>query len=123
MQQTRSILLVLSVLSLTCLLVIPNAARAQAVAVAQVSGTVVDQSGSAIANAQVRMTETEKQTVHATVTDDAGRYVLPNLPVGPYVLEAQANGFKNYVLSGIELQVGSGVVLNVAMRRKAASHR
>ena len=101
----------------------PSAAYAQAVAVAQVSGTVVDQSGSAIANAQIRMTETEKQTVHSTVTDDTGRYVLPNLPVGPYVLEAQANGFKNYVLSGIELQVGSSAVLNVAMQVGALSEK
>ncbi len=90
--------------------------RAQAVAVAQVSGTVTDASGSAIPNAQVRMTETDKQTVHSTTTDATGTYVLPNLPVGPYKLEAQASGFKNYVQTGIVLQVGSSISVNIAMQ-------
>ena len=35
--------------------------HAQAVAVAQVAGTVVDSTGAAIAGAQVTMTETDKQ--------------------------------------------------------------
>src|SRR5713226_4489659 len=103
-------------LAVLCLLCSTSPARAQAVAVAQVSGTVTDASGSAIPNSQVRMTEVGKQTVHTATTDPTGGYVLPNLPVGAYTLEVQANGFKNYVQSGIELQVGSSVALNVTMQ-------
>src|ERR1700730_8201330 len=86
-------------MSIMCWLVLPNVARAQAVAIAQVSGSVTDQSGSAIPNAQVRMIETGKQSNRATVTDAQGQYVLPGLPVGAYQMEVQANGFKNYVQS------------------------
>src|SRR5215471_19291525 len=76
---------------------------AQAVAVAQVAGTVVDPSGSAVPGALVTMTETGKRIPRSTMTDPDGFYVLPNLPVGPYSLDIKANGFKNYVQSGIVL--------------------
>jgi hypothetical protein len=122
-QTSRSTAVILSLLSIVCLLVAPNLARAQAVAVAQVSGTVTDQSGSAVGNTQVRMTETGKSVVHSTVTDDTGRYLLPNLPVGPYILEAQASGFKNYVQTGIVLQVGNTISLNVALQVGALTER
>src|SRR6202035_5636681 len=86
-----------------------SAARAQAVAVAQVSGTVSDSSGGAIANAQVSMTETDKHLVRTTVTDATGNYTLPNLPVGPYRLEVKSAGFKDYAQSGIELSVNNNI--------------
>ena len=65
--------------------------NAQAGAVAQVTGSVVDSTGAAIAGAQVTMTETDKQLSRSAVTDAGGSYVLPNLPVGPYSLEIRAN--------------------------------
>src|SRR5579864_481938 len=71
---SRSTLVCLS-LSIICWLALPNMADAQAVAIAQVSGNVTDQSGSAIPNAQVQMTETDKQAVHSTVTNAQGQYV------------------------------------------------
>ena len=46
---------------------------AQAVAIAEVTGTVSDPSGAAVASAQVKMTETDKQQVRTTVTDSQGR--------------------------------------------------
>src|SRR6476646_3654314 len=67
----------------------PTRSMAQAVAIAEVTGTVSDPSGAAVASAQVKMTETDKQQVRTTVTDSQGRYTLPNLPVGPYRLEVQ----------------------------------
>ncbi len=91
-------------------------AYGQAVSVAEASGVVADPSGSAIAGAQVRMTETDKQQSRAVATDQAGHYTLSNLPVGPYRLEVSAPGFKGYVQSGIELQVGNNVQINVTMQ-------
>src|SRR5438552_5205490 len=87
----------------------------QAVAIAQVSGVVTDQSGSAVPNAQVRMTEVDKALPHTTVSDSGGQYALPNLPVGPYRLEVEAPGFKNYTQTGIVLQVGNNITLNVVL--------
>ena len=41
---------------------------------------------------------------------------MANLPVGNYRLEVGAPGFKNYIQSGIELQVGNSAQLNVTMQ-------
>ena len=89
---------------------------AQAVAIAEVSGLISDPSGSAVGGAQVKMTETDKQLVRTTVSDEQGRYTLPNLPVGPYRLEVSAPGFKGFSQSGIVLQVGNNVQVNVTMQ-------
>jgi hypothetical protein len=97
--------------------------HAQAVAVAQVAGTVVDSTGAAVAGAQVTMTETDKQVSRSTVTDANGSYVLPNLPVGPYSLEIKANGFKDYVQTGIVLVVNNNVQLNAALQLGSISER
>src|SRR5437764_13046116 len=96
-----------AVWSLSALLIlnVAPALRAQAVAVAQVSGNVTDPSGAAIPNATVTMTETDKQLVRTTVADATGSYLLANLPVGPYRLEVKAAAFKDYVQTGIVLQV------------------
>jgi hypothetical protein len=91
-------------------------AYAQNVAIAEISGSVADPSGSAIGGAQVKMTETDKQLVRSTVSDDQGRYTLPNLPVGPYRLEVSAPGFKGFSQTGIVLQVGNNVQVNVTMQ-------
>ncbi|MGH9786426.1 MAG: carboxypeptidase regulatory-like domain-containing protein, partial [Terriglobia bacterium] len=45
-----------------------------------------------------------------------GSYVLANLPVGPYKFEVSAPGFSNYAQSGITLQVGNNVQINVTMQ-------
>ena len=92
------------------------AAYSQAVAVAEVDGHVLDPSGQYVAGAQVKMTETDKQQVHVTVTDGGGRYQLPNLPIGGYQLEVTASGFKSYVQKGITLDVGNNVEVNVTMQ-------
>ena len=88
----------------------------QAVAIGSVSGTVTDQSGSTVPNATVKMTDTERAVVHTASTTPEGRYVFNNLPVGPYRLEVQAAGFKNYSQTGIVLQVAENLTQNVALQ-------
>ena len=104
-------------------LALPHAARAQAVAVAEVSGTVTDPSGGVLPAAQVVMTETDKQLTRTTLTDTSGHYVLTNLPVGPYRLEVKASGFKNYVQSGLTLQSNNNIQINVTMQVGAITDR
>jgi hypothetical protein len=115
-----SLSLLSSVLIFLCL---PSAASAQSVAVAQVSGTVSDSSGNVIVGAQVTMTETDKHLVRTTVTDAVGSYVLPNLPVGPYQLQVNSPGFKDYVQSGIVLQVNNNIQINVTMQVGSVSEK
>ena len=53
--------------------------RGQSVAVAQVSGIVMDSTGKSIAGAQVTMTETDKGVTRTTVSDGGGSYTFPIL--------------------------------------------
>lgn len=102
-----------------CLFALPL--NAQTTAVAEVSGLVTDASGAIVPNAQVSMTETDKDLVRTTTTDTSGQYVLPNLPVGPYRLEVKANGFKDYIQNGIVLVVNNNIQINVAMQLGSVS--
>jgi len=90
--------------------------KGQAVANAQVTGEVTDPTGAAVAGATVTMTETERGVSHQTKSDSNGRYTLPNLPVGPYRLEASLAGFKTYTQTGITLQVGDHPVINIGLQ-------
>jgi hypothetical protein len=83
----------------------------------------LDPTGKAIVGAQVTMTDTEKGQVRTAVSDSAGSYTLPSLPVGPYRLEVKASGFKDYVQSGLVLQVGNNIQINVAMQVGSVSER
>jgi hypothetical protein len=49
------------------------------------------------------------------ITDENGNYLLPNLPLGPYRLEAVKMGFHTYVRTGIELQVGSNPEIPIVL--------
>jgi hypothetical protein len=102
---------------------VPPTANAQATAAAQVSGTITDPSGAAIANAQVTMTEVDKDVAHTTRSTATGSYTLPNLPVGPYSLTVQAPGFKKFVQTGIDLVANNNIEIPVPMEVGAATDR
>ncbi|MDE3167519.1 MAG: carboxypeptidase regulatory-like domain-containing protein, partial [Acidobacteriota bacterium] len=91
------------------------------VSTSQVSGLVQDQSGAAVPNAEVTLTQTDTALARSTVTGTDGTYVLPNLPVGPYRLSVSKTGFKSAVRSGIVLQVASNPVINITMEVGAIS--
>ena len=61
---------------------------------AQVSGNVKDQSGAVLPGAEVSVTQTDTGLNRTAVTDETGSYSLPNLPIGPYRLEAALPGFR-----------------------------
>src|SRR5438445_2232457 len=109
------------ILATTVILWSPARALAQAVANAAIHGVVADPSGAFIPLAQIKATQTETGQVRSTVAGADGSYVLPNLPVGPYSLEATAQGFNSYVQSGIILQVGNNVLVNVTLQVGAVS--
>jgi hypothetical protein len=119
---SRSTFVALS-LSMIWVLTQPTITFAQAVAVAQVSGAVTDPTGAAIPNAQVTMTETEKQSVRSATADASGNYVFPNLPVGPYTLEVKADGFKDYVQRGIILVVNNNIQINATLQVGSISEK
>ena len=104
--------ILMAVLVMSC----PIVAFAQAVANAEIHGSVADSSGAAIVGAQIRAIQTDTGQVRTTVSANDGSYVLPNLPIGAYRLEVSAAAFNSYVQSGITLQVGNNVQINVPLQ-------
>ncbi len=81
-------------------------------ATAQISGTVRDQTGAVLPGVEVTATQTSTGVARNTVTNETGSYVLPNMALGPYRLEAGLPGFRTFVQTGIVLQVNSSPVIN-----------
>src|SRR2546428_2752804 len=82
---------------------------------AQINGTVTDQSGAVLPGVEVTATQTETGLTRSVVSNETGSYVLPNLPIGPYRLEASLPGFRTFVQTGIVLQVNGNPEINVVM--------
>src|SRR5580693_5829914 len=62
-------------------------------ATGRILGSVHDQQDSAIAGARVTVTDTLRNISHATVTDDAGDYVVDDLQPSTYKVVVEAQGF------------------------------
>ncbi|MEO8372627.1 MAG: carboxypeptidase-like regulatory domain-containing protein [Candidatus Solibacter sp.] len=82
---------------------------------ASVLGVVSDASGAAIPNAAVTATNVATNVHTETRSDSTGRYLLPQLQPGAYRVDAMAAGFKKYLHSGIELNVGQQAQIDIAM--------
>src|SRR5215510_12351626 len=82
---------------------------------AQISGVVRDQSGAILPGVDVSATQTATGAKRSAVTNENGAYVLPNLPIGPYMLEASLPGFRTHVQTGIVLQVNDSAAINVTL--------
>src|SRR5678816_4920460 len=85
------------------ILLLPALASAQAVSTAQINGTVRDASGGALPGVTITATQTATGFKRETTTGENGLYVLTNLPVGPYQLDATLQGFRSFRQTGLVL--------------------
>ena len=88
---------------------------AQGVATASLAGTVRDTSGGVLPGVTVTSTQTGTGFTRTAVSDGAGRYTMPSLPVGPYKLEFALQGFRTFVQTGIVLEVDASPTMNAAL--------
>src|SRR3989442_6059630 len=103
-------------LLLAFFIVLMACGNAWAQATAQISGSVQDQSGAVLPGVQVTATQTETGVSRMTLSNETGTYTLPNLPLGPYKLEASLPGFRTFVQTGIVLQVNSNPTINITLQ-------
>jgi hypothetical protein len=90
------------------------------ISVAQLSGTVLDESGGSVNRAAISLREMDTNTSYTVTSNDTGYYAIPNLPPGRYQLKVGFTGFANYTQTGIVLTVGQTATVNVTL--KVASH-
>src|SRR5580704_10647205 len=89
----------------------------------QINGAVKDSTGSAVPGAAVKATQTATGVVRNATSGADGGYVLPNLPIGPYLLEVTKDGFTKYVQTGIVLQVDTNPTVDVSLQVGAVSEQ
>jgi len=105
------------IIAVACLVKAP----AQVASAGSIAGVVADTSGAVVANASVIAVQTQTNTQWKTVTDGAGSYIFPNLPVGTYVVSAQMEGFSRREVTSVVLNAGSSLRINLEMKPGAVT--
>ena len=83
---------------------------------ATIVGTVTDPSGSVIPNVKVSVTYLETGQTRTIATNASGQYVIPDLHIGTYKVQAQASGFKLAERSNVVLNVGDRARIDFQMQ-------
>ena len=73
---------------------------------AEISGIVKDPAGGIVPNASITAVNSATQSAFTTGTNNAGEYLLTQLPVGVYSLTVISQGFKQAIVSDLALHVG-----------------
>src|ERR1043166_6747101 len=84
-------------------------------ATAQITGTIRDASGAVLPGVEVKATQTQTGVTRMTISNETGSFVLPNLPTGPYKLEAALAGFRTYVQNNLVLQGNANAAVNITL--------
>lgn len=100
---------------LTIFLAFSVVAYAQSGSSTSITGSVVDPSGAVVTNATVEVRNPVSGFSRNTVTDTAGKFVVPNVPFNPYHVTVTGQGFAPY--SG-DVDVRSTVPLNLNITLK-----
>src|SRR3954470_9130731 len=83
---------------------------------AEIAGTVRDAQGGVLPGVGVSAVHSGTGARVERVTDAAGRYRLPELPVGSYEVTAVLGGFARVVRSGVVLQLGQQLQLDLTLQ-------
>jgi outer membrane receptor protein involved in Fe transport len=87
--------------------------------VAQLNGTVLDESGGTVSGAAISLREMDRNTMYSATSDQSGYYAIPNLPPGRYELKAEFKGFSKYTQTGTILTVGETATVNITLKVEA----
>lgn len=91
-------------------------------ATGKISGMITDQTGSAVPDAKVTVTNTATAVAKDTKSDAQGNYQVLQLPIGTYSVSAQAPGFQlTTVNSQSSLQINQTLRIDVQLQVGATS--
>ncbi len=96
------------------LLICARPAFPQGVA-ATISGLSKDETGAILPGVTIVIKNLDTGVTRTVVSDEAGRYRAPGLPLGNYELEASLPGFKTEVRRGVKLTVGREAVVDFVL--------
>ena len=81
-----------------------------------ITGTVSDAQGGRVPDATVTAVQVGTNQRFTAVSSSDGVYAIPSLPVGDYEVRVTASGFSTYKQSGVVLEVGQRLRLDIALQ-------
>jgi Carboxypeptidase regulatory-like domain/TonB-dependent Receptor Plug Domain len=89
----------------------------------RITGRVADPSGAAVPSAPVTVIQTSTNQQRSTQTSTDGYYDLSNLTPGEYSIKVESRGFKPTTETGIRLQVGQDLALDLTLQVGAVNEQ
>lgn len=105
----RSILIPFACVSLICGMVYAQSDRGT------ITGTVADPAGALVPGAEIQAKNAQTGALYKTVSTSTGNYTLSQLPAGSYQITVTAPGFKQYVRTGITVQVAATLRIDIPL--------
>lgn len=78
-------------------------------------GTATDTQGGVVAAVTISLTNLNTANTRTTATDEKGGYIFGSLPVGPYKITAEQQGFRKYERTGILLTADDNVKVDLVL--------
>src|SRR5262245_30058198 len=88
---------------------------------AQISGVVQDTTGAVLPGVDVTLVNVGTRIERQAVTNEAGLYTFPNVPVGEYRITAMLSGFKPIPKSDVQVNAGLNIRVDVSLEVGALS--
>jgi len=88
---------------------------------ATISGIITDSTGAVVPGVQVTAINPATTQRATAVTNGQGFFVLTQLAIGDYTVEAEKAGFKKFVRQGLTLTTGATVALDIRLEIGAAT--
>jgi hypothetical protein len=79
---------------------------------AKISGVITDPQGAVVPQAHITAIGTQKGEHYEALSNTAGFYSIPNLPIGTYTLAIEKPGFRNYLHEAFTLTTGQELGLD-----------
>jgi len=92
-----------------------SATWGQGASTGSVQGTITDPSNAAVSGATVTLTDSSTSAERTAVTNDAGRYIFPNVPPGTYAVSIGKTGFRTTKFVRQVVSVGTTLTLDTQL--------
>jgi len=83
---------------------------------AQLNGTVRDESGGSVGKATITLRDVNTNQAYTATSTDSGFYLVPNITPGQFELTIEYSGFAKYTQTGIGLRVGQTATIDVTLK-------
>jgi hypothetical protein len=82
----------------------------------EINGVILDTGQAVLPGATVTVTNQDTGLERTAVTSAEGRFVIPTLPPGTYTVKADLQGFQSTMRTGLVVNVGQEVTLNLTLQ-------